>query len=888
LGQNLVPAPGEDAQDPECLKVLCFFNTSTGALVTGAAKVGSALYYFDGENGRLTRGDTDDGWYQAGEDWLYLLENDKLASGQKTLDDKVCYFNTKTGHILTGQVKIGKAYYYFDGKAGRVSDAEQTVVSGAKTYVYYFAKDGKRKTGFVTFTEETKNGTENPAFDRTAEQKAYYTANGLTFGPKKIGGKYYYFNRTDGVLFTDKNTGWIEDLPGATYYCRTETGVLATGKLTVNGKNCYFNSVGKLLTGQIKIGGYYYYYAGKGGRANDAECTVVSGAKTSVFYYAKDGKRKTGLVTFSAETFNGTENPAFDRTEGQKAYYTTNGLTYGAKKIGKYFFYFDRTDGHRIDVSETSSGWITEAGAGARYFIDETKNILYLVTGSKKIGEQYYLFSSSTAAMEKGVEKKVGSHYFYYCAVDNENGSGLPAGARANGLWDLLDGRTVYYNGSSGRISGEKKIEEDWFYFSPTNGDRMTGWITFTVSGKSKTVYGDPATGRLATGLYTVVTKGKSVECYFSNTTRALTTGRVELSAEYQSETANYGFYFDGKNGKVFGKEKKAGSYYNYFRSASQEDGLAGFDADDSVGPAGSIVTGWWKSGSSIKYYRKKTGSSDSTYGQRLQGEQRITPKHSDPSGDAEGWYFFDLSNGALRISATFDYNGYTYKTNSKGEITSKKMKCDMAIETDITVSGTGTGWHGKIAVLDGYKAISFGIQHDSMSALGFPSQDALMFESIPDLATAANPHYQAFKAVGPGKHRIRLELYRSEGVAKGYCDGAFVGQVPMAAVGDNGIRAVTLEAIPRKTGDTANVKFSNIVIDVKGVKGSYGAVGWLPQPYDNNSHYESIKEGTIKPNDGHTYTLYGEGYRLWCTAKIGGGDWDSVPNVGMRMMGSF
>jgi glucan-binding YG repeat protein len=332
-----------------------------------------------------------------------------------------------------------------------VIDGEpQGVLTERKFASKWFLVDevGARFDGWYEFEGEGRTAYFDGKKGRLSGYKkvddVYYyfeSANGNTLkGSKKIDGYYYYFAgppSSGGLIKNGLVTtpGWIYDGPD-TYYCRTTAGVLATGKRTINSKNCYFKSGGKLLNGQIKISGYYYFYDGEDGIAKKAEREVVSGENTYVYFYGTDGKRLTGLVTFPAGTTSQTVSgdALFTRSEGQTAYYTTKGLTYDVKKIGNYFYYFDHTDGHRVSASETESGigWIQDTVTGKWYAIGAKDR---LRTGLHKVGDKDCYFTPSTAALFTG-KVKTGKYYNYF---DGKNGLDTTPG------WRDGDGGTVYY-----------------------------------------------------------------------------------------------------------------------------------------------------------------------------------------------------------------------------------------------------------------------------------------------------------------------------------------------------------------------------------------------------------------------------------------------------------
>ena len=208
-----------------------------------------------------------------------------------------------------------------------------------------------------------------------------------------------------------------------------------------------------------------------------------------------------------------------------------------------------------------------------------------------------------------------------------------------------------------------------------------------------------------------------------------------------------------------------------------------------------------------------------------------------------------------------------------------KTVTPTLVYQTTMQLTGSGSGWHGKIVIQDGNTGISFGIQHDNHSALGFSGKDALMFESVRN-----NPgyhYYKAFKAVDPGWHVIRLEYYKSQNIAKGYCDGEYIGQVPTQSLGSSLL--LTWEAVPRLSGDTVDASFKDTFVDSTAY--GYGGTNDAWQSAGGSFSHKKIGQFVDVPNT-HAYFDNGTGWRIWGTANIpGGGDWDSYPSVGGRVL---
>ena len=259
----------------------------------------------------------------------------------------------------------------------------------------------------------------------------------------------------------------------------------------------------------------------------------------------------------------------------------------------------------------------------------------------------------------------------------------------------------------------------------------------------------------------------------------------------------------------------------------------------------------------------------------------KLPSKPRNPGHTLSGWYTKDGSGNAWGSKVT---TSVKVKRAEDHTLYAKWKAIDISAEADVIVTGTGSGWHGKIVLYnptDG-TAISFGIQHDNKSALGFPGRDCLMFESI----GKSGQVYRAFKAVSSGKHHIRIEYDNARKVAIGYCDGVFVGEMASPKMG--GRFAVGFEASSRLTGDTVDASFTNLVIYSAGKQTTSGA--WLETKRNGTFNTKLITNGDGGPPAGSEGAKYAtkNGWHLWGKANLPGGDWDSYPEVGAKRIIGF
>lgn len=186
------------------------------------------------------------GWVTDNNETRYYDTENHFVTGMNTIEGKKYYFNND-GVLQRGILKIGKAYYYADGK-GAIRTAKGFVSCNGR--LYYVQNGGQILAG-KTF----KLG-----------KKTYRAAgNGVIMRGVYKWGKYYYYSDSKGVLRTAKGRfRWKSN----TYYC---------------------NKGGKLTTKKMVKSGKYYYYFDSAARA-----------KTKAFKYHDvtiRPNKKTGAIT---------------------------------------------------------------------------------------------------------------------------------------------------------------------------------------------------------------------------------------------------------------------------------------------------------------------------------------------------------------------------------------------------------------------------------------------------------------------------------------------------------------------------------------------------------------------------------------------------------------
>lgn len=127
---------------------------------------------------------------------------------------------------------------------------------------YYFDKDGKMLTGWVTGANDAElffgpDGAMHTGWVKSKDKYFYYDNQGvMQTGWIKDNGKKYYLN-TNGEMLT----GWLIDEDNK--YFLNKNGEMSTGWVEVNENWYYFDKNGTMQTGDKRIGDRYYSFEDK-------------------------------------------------------------------------------------------------------------------------------------------------------------------------------------------------------------------------------------------------------------------------------------------------------------------------------------------------------------------------------------------------------------------------------------------------------------------------------------------------------------------------------------------------------------------------------------------------------------------------------------------------
>ena len=521
-----------------------YYASADGALLTGDQKIGGKLYHFDNSGEMITGMVKLDGiWYKYGSDGVYI---GKAKEGWNEIDGVWYYLNG--GELVTGEKKIGKDTYYFDGDG-----TMRTFYKSTSSDRRIFGNDGKLVTGgWVNYNDEWFYV--DPETGSYVYSNEHFMIDGkpYCFDYYGVMQDYFYVNTYSREIIRSDSTGAI-----------TKKEKM-TGTWTVAGGEYYYKDSD--FTGWV--GDYYVSY----GRMKAA--TMVEGK----YYVGNDGKwiKKQGWHYIQPRYSGyGLDGGYWIYIKADKTPVTD------WQKIDGKWYYFS-------NYALITSPFIKD---GKLYLVNEKgrleQTVDYRIDGWYQAGDKWYYLSAGSviSSMRLMIDGNV-----YYVAYDGTMVKSTIA--------DYTEGGRYYFNAdgkADKSLRGWKKINGKWFFFGQ-NGVAMTEWVT---SG-SNTYYIDYSAG-MVTG-YAVI--GDKLYQFGSD-------GKLIGQVKYRNGwVAKGGYWFYFENGRAFYDTLRYidGAYYFFDRQGRMMKNTFVEEVYGYAGEDGKLITNTWKKIGGDWFYFGKDG----------------------------------------------------------------------------------------------------------------------------------------------------------------------------------------------------------------------------------------------------------------------------------------
>ena len=385
-----------------------------------------------------------DSWARINGSTYYFDANGTMASNWFRNSDS-WFYASASGALTTGWLNDRGTWYYLDSETGQMVTGQKQV--GNETY--FFNASGAMLTGWV----EMSDG--------------------------------WHYATTFGV----EVHGWLNDR-GTWYYLDPSTGIMQTGRQTINGTTYVFNASGAMSTGWTKLK--------EGWRYSDSNGVEYLGwlGLNGVWYYLDPSN---GVMVENASKSIGGRTYTFDAN--------------GTMKTG----WVEMSDGwhYATTLGDEVHGWLNDRGTW--YYLDPVTGIM--ATGERTIGGNSYEFASNGAMLTGWYKRADGWHYrkpsgevglgwqrvgldWYYLdpvtgimatgerTIGGNSYEFASNGAMLTGWYKRADG--WHYRKPSGEVGlGWQRVGLDWYYLEPSTGIMANAgrtidgkWYNFLSSGQ--------------------------------------------------------------------------------------------------------------------------------------------------------------------------------------------------------------------------------------------------------------------------------------------------------------------------------------------------------------------------------------------------------------------
>ena len=407
---------------------------------------------------------------------------------------------------------------------------------------------------------------------------------------------------------------WRADANGRWYTIKAAPGY-AVGWKQIGKYTYYFEKNKYAVTGWKLIDKKWYYFDIKG--------RLLANRWVDGYYLSADGSMAASTVITSGDqsyTIDANGNIVRDPSSADGSDILIPGVTENkntwVENDGKYYYY---------------SGWLKYNGK--YYYFDAETGLM--LKGWNKIGNYTYFFKTDGSAPRKW--KKIKGKYYYF-------------GKKGRMYTNRIISKKYYVNAAGERTYGFAQIGADTYYFHPTTGKMMTGWVLvgskyyyFDANGKmvTDTWIGKrylKSNGQMAkscwVGAYYINKKGNRTKktrstgiwtqkgkTYFldSNYQKAKNQWVVSASGRYYYTDENgivltnqwVGNYYVGETGaRVTSQKLQIDDKTYYFTSdGSKATGIVTLNGKTYLFDRnGVMVTGWYNNSVATFYFLPTTG----------------------------------------------------------------------------------------------------------------------------------------------------------------------------------------------------------------------------------------------------------------------------------------
>ncbi|GBG97334.1 hypothetical protein [Lactococcus termiticola] len=160
----------------------------------------------------------------------------------------------------------------------------------------------------------------------------------------------------------------------------------------------------------------------------------------------------------------------------------------------------------------------------------------------------------------------------------------------------------------------------------------------------------------------------------------------------------------------------------------------------------------------------------------------------------------------------------------AQGSATIKNTAAEYAITAQVSLNGTGQGFHSKIEFVTAQAGVTFGIQYDAAGAAPYTGKPAFLLENIVSSATETGNQYTHTGLAKVGTSYTLLLTLQSNGAYAAYVNGTKVTSGINSKMANTTVYA-RVQTVGKQNGDHADSSFANIGVRHTANATSFGAI---------------------------------------------------------------
>ena len=172
------------------------------------------------------------------------------------------------------------------------------------------------------------------------------------------------------------------------------------------------------------------------------------------------------------------------------------------------------------------------------------------------------------------------------------------------------------------------------------------------------------------------------------------------------------------------------------------------------------------------------------------------------------------LLAGALALAAVLSAAPQVQADAAKKPLI-EKTKAWQAVSADVTLNGSGTGYHAKLRFSNSVAGVSYGIQYDSAAVAPYTGKAMLLIENVKSNSKGGQEYIRPQDIEVPLGQKVNLMMTLSK---TGHVDVYYNGECIGSCQNDNLIRhdyysllSTVVEGAARLNGDRVDALFENI-----------------------------------------------------------------------------